>query len=770
MIARLLYRNKVQGVLKYVLGKPESTILGFHNTYSDTDTNLKVFEQVLVFLGFRHASEKRYVHATLNLPRGEHLDDTKFLALAKAYMEYMGYGEQPFIVVRHHDTEHEHVHIVSSTIREDCSQINLSFDYRRSMAAQKYLEKQFGLSPSPEKRSVRELPKLEMPQFNHKESNGVRYYMQDILNNTLQKHKVRSFDELAKLLKEYHIELKVVDRSSRVGVAYGIATKEGYRSRFIGGYTVHPQFSGPKLQQVFEHNRQSALLPMVKKRLEKQIKTTYKLFRTLRPDHLPDILDSHQKLDCRLNYNDQGQVVDFTIHDKTGYVLRSDEIGRGLSIQENPELFQAEHTQMYMDSSQLELEFQRCLREAFQKTYRDLRYKPLFSEHILKTPLDVLVREMMKSERFLFLKKHLHTDNRTLWKVITSHYYPFSEKLYTSAMNKEKQELQKKADLIQRARDRLFTSTLDQREVLGALVQSLGARYNEGTLTYANSKLHQVPVDLGSYLLQTSVNPYVPPGFARENEKLLEGLLHGKSAKEIKPGPTALFLPMVFPKLYNAMVPTFRERYDTLALKAYHGYAERMQAPFEKSPRDYIAFFNARGFYFEEQGGKLWVGSLYSKYKVTVALSTKMQDYLLSSPELPSVMARQPVSLNHIIAKGQDNLKSLWMGHLMECGLYKQAAYSYVLDRITPNLPLELVEHHMANGFKEALVTVANERERLAQANTLRAGWNALETLMGPTTSQEEEAYNGFKDELTDYSKYKENWFLESWGGLNFGP
>ncbi|WP_191089052.1 hypothetical protein, partial [Arenibacter lacus] len=397
-------------------------------------------------------------------------------------------------------------------------------------------------------------------------------------------------------------------------------------------------------------------------------------------------------------------------------------------------------------------------REAFQKIYRDLRYKPLFSEHILRTPLDVLVREMMKSERFLFLTKYLHTDNRTLWKLIDSHYHPFSEELCTSAYNKEKQELQKKADLILRTRDQLFQRTLDQREVLGVLLQSLGVRHHEGILTYANSKFHQVPIDLGEDLLQSGVNPYTPPGFVRENEKLLEGLLHDRSVKEIRPSPTAIFLPMVFPKLYHAMAPTFRERFDTLALQVYHRYAERMQAGFEKSPKDYIAFFNARGFYFEEQGGKLQVGSLYSKYKVTVSLSTKMQDYLQSSPELPSAIATQPLILNHLIAQGQDNLKSLWMGHLMERGLYKQAAYSYVLDRITPNLPPELVDHHMANGFKEALVAVATERDRQIQANMLQAGYNALETLMDPTTSQEEEAYNGFKDELTDYSKYKGNW------------
>lgn len=712
MIARLLYRNKVQGVLKYVLGKSESTIIGFHNTYSDTDTNLKIFEQVLVYLGHRNASEKRYVHATLNLPRGEHVDDDTFLALSKAYMEHMGYGQQPYIVVRHHDTEHEHVHIVSSTIKEDCSQIKLSFDFRRSMATQKYLEKQFGLSLSPEKRTVKELPKLETPQFNHQDSNGVRFYMQDILNNTLQKYKVRSFYELAKLLEKHHIQLKVTESSGRIGVSYGIAVANGYQSRFIGGYTVHPKLSGPKLQQVFKRNKQSVLLPMVKKRLEKQLRTTYKLFRTLNPEHLPDILGSYQNLDCRLTYDELGQITDFTIYDKSGYVLRSGEIASGIEIGENPQLFQTEHTQMYPESKQLQLEFQRCLGEAYQKTYRDLRQKPLFSEHIAGTSQNVLVREMMKSERFLFLRKYLHTDSQTLWKVIASHFHPLSEEMCTSAYNKEKQQLQKKADLIQRARDQLFTNTLDQKEVLGELIQSLGTKYDRGTLTYGNSKLHQVRGDLDNTLLQTTRNPFISPGFVNENEKLLEGLLNDKSAKETKPSQTALFLPMVFPKLYNAMVPIFRERFDTLALKAYHRYAERMQGPFEKSPTDYIAFFNARGFYFEQREEKICIGSIYSKYPVTVALSTIMQNQLQLSPELNSALATQPIILKNMITQGQDNLKSFWMGHLMEREYYKQVAYNYVLEGILPNLPPDIVEHHMANGFKEALVAVATEHDR----------------------------------------------------------
>src|SRR5690606_11264418 len=156
MIARILYRNNVQGVLKYVLGKAQSTVLGFQNTYSDTDTDKQFFGRVLYHLGNRHDSERRYVHISINLPRGEKLNDNEFFELSKAYMQHMGYGQQPYIVVRHRDTKHQHVHIVSTTIKEDCLQINLSNDFKRNVATQKYLERKFNLSPSPETKQNKE--------------------------------------------------------------------------------------------------------------------------------------------------------------------------------------------------------------------------------------------------------------------------------------------------------------------------------------------------------------------------------------------------------------------------------------------------------------------------------------------------------------------------------------------------------------------------------------------------------------------------------------
>ncbi len=763
MIAKVLYRKSVQGVLKYVLGKEESTVLGFQNTYSDTNTDMKFFGRVLYHLGNRHDSEKRYAHISLNLPRGEHLNDREFFELSKSYMQHMGYGEQPYVVIRHHDTKHEHVHIVSSTIKEDCLQINLSNDILRSIATQKYLEKEFGLSPSPGTKQTMELPKYEMPEFRNRDINGVRFYMQDIVNNTLQKYKVRSFDELAGHLKSHHIEIKTTERNGRIGVSYGVAVKDGYKSRFINGYTVHPQLSGPKLQKAFERNQSSKLLPMVKKRLEKQLQTTYGLFRTINPEHLPDILKSYQNLICKVDYDEEEKAMDFTIYDKSGYVLKAEEIASTIGIHKNPELFNTGYTQMYTESNQLKLELQKCIKEAYIETYRNSRRKIIFSEHIYSMPIKPIVTEMTKSERFLFLKKYLHTDNRELGKLIQEQFNIVKDKLYITESVKAERQLKGKAELIRQASEKRLFDAPRQRGILFELVRSLGTDYGRGMLRFSNSHRYQVKLNLGQIKLPKQIDFYASPFFIKENEKILDGLLNDKTEKEIRPSPTAIFLPLMFPNLYTAMAQGYRQRFERLCLKSYHKYAERKQVSFEKSPKDYIKFFNEKGFKFEKREGKLFIGSIYSKYPVSVSISQKTQTYLESSPDLNRVLGEQTKTLGNIETSGRDNLKSLWAGHLVETGQYRKAAYLFVLDGVRPNVPLRQLEHHMQNGLKESLVAVSQKQVSRKQARLLRKGVYALGNMLGSNSFVEEEMFNGFKDELTDYSKYKGKGMGHAW-------
>jgi hypothetical protein len=220
MIGRILYRESCQGVLNYVFGKEGMRILGYGNMYSQ-DISKKFFASVLHFQGQRNATKNRYAHITLNLPRGEHLDDRTFHEVFKEYMEHMGYGEQPYVTVRHTDTKHEHVHIITTNVDESGKVLGTFNSYRRNVVTQHHLEKKFNLSLSPETKQDRELPTYRdmEHQFGMDDSQGTKFYIQDVLNSILQKYKVRSFKELAKLIKLYHIEIKQTrNKTGRVGV------------------------------------------------------------------------------------------------------------------------------------------------------------------------------------------------------------------------------------------------------------------------------------------------------------------------------------------------------------------------------------------------------------------------------------------------------------------------------------------------------------------------------------------------------------------------
>lgn len=759
MIARILYRESVHGVLNYVFEKEKGKILGFGNTYSETHTDPKQFAQILYHLGQRSASSKRYSHITLNLPHGEKLNDKAFYELAKKYMNHMEYGSQPYVVVRHFDTKHQHVHIVSTTVKEEGDSVNLSNDYRRNVATQRTLEQEFGLSPSPETKTTPKLPLYRLPEIDKDDSNGVKFYIQDILNNTLQKFKVRSFEELADLVASHHILVKpITNYKGRIGVSYGIAINNGYKSRFIDGYIVHPRLSGPKLKAVFERQAQSKLLPMHRKRLEKQMLTTFKLFKSVDPNELESILSEYQKVDCKLNYHKNGAPVDFTIYDKSGYVFRNWEINSDFGLDKNSVLrngMETSRTQLDLRSHQLELELQKLIKNACYKLYLDSYKQNLLSQFVQKIDLKRVMPTIESSDSFSFLSRYMYGREGLLIKMIQSKFKPTIEALYLSELKKENTALSQKAELIKEVIGKGIFDLKTDTTVLFDLLQSLGVKYGNGQLSYFNSNECRVPLALGRIRLPETMNSYISTGFVNQNEKILQVLAGTTDFKDANIGGTALFLPLIFPRLYNVLTAVNREKYDMLSLATYQKIAEQMQIPFEKSATDYIKLFNAKGFYFERSQGKLQLHSIYSKSSVGIPLKQKTERYLLSALGLEDVLKSQYPILDGMKSKGQDNLKNLWVSHLIEKQLYDKAAFMMVNDDVRPNLDLRVLKFHMENGLKEKIVVLAKQRINAKHAEFLRKSVYAFSALLGKTNYSEEEVFNGFRDELTDYGRYR---------------
>lgn len=75
---------------------------------------------------------KPQFHAVISA-KGRSTDEAKLLEVAEKFMESMGYGKQPYLVVYHSDTANNHVHIVSTRIDWNGRKINDSYEKLRAV-------------------------------------------------------------------------------------------------------------------------------------------------------------------------------------------------------------------------------------------------------------------------------------------------------------------------------------------------------------------------------------------------------------------------------------------------------------------------------------------------------------------------------------------------------------------------------------------------------------------------------------------------------------
>lgn len=89
-------------------------------------------------------------HASLSLPAGETLDSAGWNDISTAFLKEMGFSDRtPFTVIRHSDTDYDHVHILLSRADLDAVLWHGQWEARTAINATQKLEKDFGLRLTP---------------------------------------------------------------------------------------------------------------------------------------------------------------------------------------------------------------------------------------------------------------------------------------------------------------------------------------------------------------------------------------------------------------------------------------------------------------------------------------------------------------------------------------------------------------------------------------------------------------------------------------------
>jgi len=470
-------------------------------------------------------------------------------------------------------------------------------------------------------------------------------------------------------------------------------------------------------------------------------------------------LKSYQNIDCELLYGKKEQLKDIVIHDKSGYVFKVSETPFQTDLTNYLKMTDSEprNTVIAAESKQFVLETLKLIKNAFYESYLDSNKNDmLLSESVMTKDLKDILPYIAKSERFSFLDHFSEkNDGKTVLKALQEQFEGVREDLNETETRKEGKTLESRVSLLKKVLEVGVFDTDKNNSIPFYLMQSLGLKYDGENVSYRNSNAHSVALALQDFKLPGNNEAFISTGSVRQNEKVLKMLVEEVDKKDADLNASSFFLPLLLPELYDSMTHAYREQFEKESLRAYLKTSERSHSSYEKSPVDYIKLFNVKGFYFEQKQDKLYVRSVYSKQPISIPLASKTQAYLNSIKNLDKVLSEQQHSIENITEQGRDQLNNLWLGYLIEKGLYGKAAYAMVHQNIRPNLSNQAMEHHFANGLREKIVEVSNQKISHQRAAILRQGLYAFSALLGGSGYKEEEMFNGFKDEFTDFTKRK---------------
>ena len=146
MIAKQVQGSDFKKVLDYVDHKSGAKLISSNMAQKEPENLAFEFR---LSSNLRKQVTKCVYHASLSVSPSEKLTDQKWVEIAHAYLKGMEFDENQYVIYRHTDTEHDHIHIIANRIRvTDGSAVSDSWNYRRSEVLVRQLERQFELSPT----------------------------------------------------------------------------------------------------------------------------------------------------------------------------------------------------------------------------------------------------------------------------------------------------------------------------------------------------------------------------------------------------------------------------------------------------------------------------------------------------------------------------------------------------------------------------------------------------------------------------------------------
>lgn len=368
MVAKITIPKSIEAALNYnekKVQKGQAECL-FAGNYLNDSKSMNFYQKLAGFENLNVRNDRattKTLHVSLNFDPTEKLSKERLSEIASLYMEKIGFGDQPYLVYKHIDAGHPHLHIVSTTIQTDGSRINThNIGRNQSEKARKEIEHDYNLVKAESQSQIarQQIKPVDVAKVMYGRSETKRS-IANVVNEVVSNYKFTSLPELNAALKQFNVIADKGREEGRIfkhrGLLYRILDNDGNKIGVpIKASSISTKPTLTSLENRFEANELER--EHFKQRTREAIDDTLRS-TPIDFNHLKIALEK-KKVFTLLRQNDEGRIYGITFVDNnTKCVFNGSDLGKQYSagalqsqidITENPLLKNADEKKTEIDS------------------------------------------------------------------------------------------------------------------------------------------------------------------------------------------------------------------------------------------------------------------------------------------------------------------------------------------------------------------------------------------------------------------------------------
>jgi hypothetical protein len=223
MTGNMIKGKGFRGALRYNLEKVDKGVAEVlaHSLVEVSEKT--IMKEVQMIKALRPNLQKFFYHTSINFPPTEDLSNERMKEIGLDYLKASGFEQHQFIMFRHRDADHPHLHILVNRIGYDGKVMSDSNDFARCETILRELEKKYNLTEVRSSRQAKEraLTKNELEMMKRTNQPSAKTALQVLIKQALESRSRLSTQEFIQKLEDRGIN--VLFNQASTGYVSGIS-------------------------------------------------------------------------------------------------------------------------------------------------------------------------------------------------------------------------------------------------------------------------------------------------------------------------------------------------------------------------------------------------------------------------------------------------------------------------------------------------------------------------------------------------------------------